>query len=553
VNGPRWGSPVRGCYILAIIVAAAIAIRVIPFWDDVFTPRGVWFTEADAWYYLRMVDYTVANWPHHLTFDYYALYPGGKITGYYPLLVWLVALPGVLGRPGWVDTWAAVLPPLFSGVLVVLVYLWCREVLRGREDVSLVAAFLAALMPSEVMHRGILGFTDQHILEMVLWASTMLFITKAVNNKQWQYWLLALLSLGLYLLNWHGGLFLVAVLGLWVFYKIYRYWPGLLLLGFPSLILLIVLYPGQVKQGLHLVALVFNGFGSDISEARPTDGLWLFMSYGLMSLFAFWGLYVMVKHREDSLFVISTLFLILAVTGQRRWHYYLGMHIAILAAYALVMVLEKLNTIDYRRWLQVAVVLALIGALIPGWWMIARMPNNMTVDWWNALVWLRDNTPEPFNNPGAYYQPPDTPASYGVLTWWDYGHWVIRVSHRVPTGSPAWQEVSFAYDFLAAQSDEDAGLALVGYDVRYVIVDREMVEGQFSKVVKKYKGTDENWQTLRPPSMANRLYTTNEAGGYYLAYQSGDVKVFERGVKFTLARECLKEYTSPQRNRGGIK
>ena len=66
--------------------------------------------------------------------------------------------------------------------------------------------------------------------------------------------------------------------------------------------------------------------------------------------------------------------------------------------------------------------------------------------WCEACDWLRNSTPEPFDNSDYYYanyknfiptddySPPD--SVYSVAAWWDYGYWIVRMGHRVPTCNP---------------------------------------------------------------------------------------------------------------------
>jgi dolichyl-diphosphooligosaccharide--protein glycosyltransferase len=67
--------------------------------------------------------------------------------------------------------------------------------------------------------------------------------------------------------------------------------------------------------------------------------------------------------------------------------------------------------------------------------------------WQAALLWMKDNTPEPMGDPDAYYKLYDAPppgesfkypaTAYGVMAWWDYGYWITRVAHRIPNANPS--------------------------------------------------------------------------------------------------------------------
>ena len=71
-------------------------------------------------------------------------------------------------------------------------------------------------------------------------------------------------------------------------------------------------------------------------------------------------------------------------------------------------------------------------------------------EWYETLRWMRDNTPDPgvdycgmyegkfllnetFEGRGVYAYPSST---YGVMSWWDYGHVITWVAHRIPNANP---------------------------------------------------------------------------------------------------------------------
>ena len=71
-------------------------------------------------------------------------------------------------------------------------------------------------------------------------------------------------------------------------------------------------------------------------------------------------------------------------------------------------------------------------------------PSNA---WQESLLWLKDNTPEPFGDPNAYYNFYEVPDSaegytvpetaYAVTSWWDYGYWISHTARRLPSANPS--------------------------------------------------------------------------------------------------------------------
>jgi oligosaccharyl transferase (archaeosortase A-associated) len=120
-------------------------------------------------------------------------------------------------------------------------------------------------------------------------------------------------------------------------------------------------------------------------------------------------------------------------------------------------------------------------------------PYGPNGDWHEALTWMKDNTPDPFGNPDAYYDLYTAPASgesyaypasaYGVMSWWDYGHWITRMAHRLPNANPFQSGIggpgpngSFipgASIFMTAQDEATASWVMDELDSRYVVIDYE--------------------------------------------------------------------------------
>jgi dolichyl-diphosphooligosaccharide--protein glycosyltransferase len=121
-------------------------------------------------------------------------------------------------------------------------------------------------------------------------------------------------------------------------------------------------------------------------------------------------------------------------------------------------------------------------------------PGAVTT-WDDSLEWMKHNTPTPgelggANNPidpqGTYQRPADDDyaypeGSYGVQSWWDYGHWTTVFADRIPNANPFQQGATEAANYLLAQNETIANAALdnqMGEEdegqTRYVLVDAQM-------------------------------------------------------------------------------
>ncbi len=116
----------------------------------------------------------------------------------------------------------------------------------------------------------------------------------------------------------------------------------------------------------------------------------------------------------------------------------------------------------------------------------SNVGGGMNSDWKAALTWMGENTPDPgvdyyeiFDTPqmrGVYEYPPE---AYGVLSWWDYGHWITFVSKRIPHANPFQRGATTAANFFIETDADAASAQLDDLGVRYIITDIEMTTGKF--------------------------------------------------------------------------
>lgn len=101
--------------------------------------------------------------------------------------------------------------------------------------------------------------------------------------------------------------------------------------------------------------------------------------------------------------------------------------------------------------------------------------------WHEALTWMRENTPEPFEDADFFYEIYEKPAegeaysypdsAYGVMAWWDYGHWITYIAHRIPNSNPHQVAAREAAQYFTSQDEESANILLDDMGSRYVIID----------------------------------------------------------------------------------
>ena len=566
-----------GYLLLGVLVVGAFLLRTLPSWNKVFVDGMVWFRGVDPWYHMRLADNMMANFPMPLKWDYFVVYPGGGPVGYYPLMSWLITIPGQFLNH---EVVGALLPPTLGALTLIPVFYIGRVLFN--KWVGLFSCLLIAILPTEFFHRSLLGFTDHHILEVFFSTLTILFLILSHKRNNQRYPILAGVSLGLYLSSWSGGLLLVLPIWIWfilVFiYNLIREEPQdllcrnmtitfliSLLISLPNtflvigatpfifLLLLVTLTPYSlfflsryfrdwarfvvVTEGAIILFILFCAlyypsifqtikstlpdFGTTIEEAAPSYPNVLFSCYGLSFLLSLGGLFFAIRRKQSLLLIIWSSFMLLLVLGQRRWGYYFAIPNAIMASY-LVYLIGRWVGKNTRVAATIVTCLFVIIPSIRGTIGISILPNNITSDWYQACIWLRENAPEP----GRYYElKPEKGVSYGVLSWWDYGNWICRIGHKVPLSNPMQQDPPIQGRFFIAQSEEEANKALGGLDVRYIIVDEAMVTGKFYAIVGKSPHR-EPLEELRSNSFIMKLWE-EEAETWRKVYQVGGVKVYE--------------------------
>ncbi len=114
---------------------------------------------------------------------------------------------------------------------------------------------------------------------------------------------------------------------------------------------------------------------------------------------------------------------------------------------------------------------------------IAGSNAGINSEWRDSLLWLKDNTPDPFQDPAYYYQlyqkPVNGPylypkSAYGVMAWWDYGHLITEIAHRIPYANPNQSGAVTAAQYFISQDEAAANKILDQSAPQYVIIDYDI-------------------------------------------------------------------------------
>ncbi|MDK2990702.1 MAG: dolichyl-phosphooligosaccharide-protein glycotransferase [Methanoculleus sp.] len=212
------------------------------------------------------------------------------------------------------------------------------------------------------------------------------------------------------------------------------------------------------------------------------------------------------ENRPEVLFAIVWSVVILVATIQHlRFEYYLAVNLALLAAVVVAWALRfgLTKTIAFFRepgskkkkktlptaeiaavGIAVLLAVALVGASAAENIGYAQngVPRTMLADdWRDALEWMDANTPGPGVDYYAIYEEDGftyPEGSYGVMSWWDYGHWITFIAQRIPVTNPFQDNVRIASGFFLATNEAEADAA----GSRYVVTDGRMAAEGFPAI-----------------------------------------------------------------------
>lgn len=242
-----------------------------------------------------------------------------------------------------------------------------------------------------------------------------------------------------------------------------------------------------------------------------------------------------------------------------RYEYFLGVNISIFMGIGIVKLLslrkEKLgggkSTFNLKLPI-IAIVSLLLVITIPYYLQldysitksVSNTSGSLNEDWLETLDWVEKNTPPPgvgyFELYNENYEYPN--ESYGIASWWDYGHHLTFLSKRIPLSNPFQHGVAgptgVAHIFMTP-SEKEAKEILDGLRVKYIIIDDKMVGGFFPCIAQwdnkdpfnymvRYKGKIGVTQNYFDTFMV-KLYEDKLTDDFRLIYSSKNqkVRVFE--------------------------
>ncbi|MBT8508824.1 hypothetical protein AZH53_10445 [Methanomicrobiaceae archaeon CYW5] len=422
----------------------------------------------------------------------------------------------------------AVMPTMILFALLVAIYTlvqYCHDAFTGRFDESLlllnvivgIAAIVGLLLIGfNSSGLGMVNYTPGQAIAyifLIIGTCALYGLRRMVREKPPHYYLVVIL-----------GIFIVALSGLMV--------------AAPDL------YASFIGNARHFFGQ--SATWVTIQEARPWSFADAWQSFGV-GLLLMAGGFVLVaadflKERKDELlfFLIWSVLMVVSTVQHIRYEYYLGANIALLAAYTVVWFLNRAQPDILSRigtaheaapeepegkggkkgknksqkpskkpvkkpssaaMLPLAICL-LLGLLFTVTSVSADLAmadamkyGGMTPDWRESLDWFGEHSPDTGVDYYAIYDEATfeyPPESYGVMSWWDYGHWITFISKRIPNANPFQAGVSGpngSAAYFMSESEEISNEILDTLGTRYVITDVEMDSPKFWAMATWYNQT----------------------------------------------------------------
>ena len=365
-------------------------------------------------------------------------------------------------------------------------------------------------------------------------------------------------------------------------FKKWWYYPLLLVsissVAFYSFAFFLPQFYGSLMEGVGY--LFGGGVLGTIQEAMP-----LFYMGSDFTLNNVWGKYTLsffvaipafilfirktVKEQyppEEVFLIVWTLIVFTLTILQSRFAYLLSVNVAIFAAYFIISATKlsapqkEISAKKRQKGMRKQDSASSAGILIGLFIMVILVLPNITViknidtasilapdlDFRESFLWLKDNSPET-----SYYGDPNRAAEYGVMSWWDYGNWIVYISQRPVVANNFQTGIDDAARFFMESDENKASRILDKRKARFVITDAQMVKLKFRSIAMLAgKNPDDYYETKgssdAPIRSVNRenndffatmlsklhVFDGNGLSQYRLVYESNTTAIRDPDIRY---------------------
>lgn len=229
--------------------------------------------------------------------------------------------------------------------------------------------------------------------------------------------------------------------------------------------------------------------------------------------------YIKSTRPADLLIITWSLIMLLLTLAQNRFAYYYAVNVALLTGYLAFWILQKAGISDLdgtaaeskdTGLFTMSNIKIVVAALLIFFLLIfmplrtsmevAKYTSGPDSDWLTSTAWLQNNTPSPGLDIYRIYERPASgqynypPQAYGIMSWWDYGHLIETIGHRIPNANPFQEGIGSlssgtpgSSPFFLSQNESQAEKVLAGLDknrslynnTKFVMIDWDMATGKF--------------------------------------------------------------------------
>src|SRR5271157_1344527 len=219
------------------------------------------------------------------------------------------------------------------------------------------------------------------------------------------------------------------------------------------------------------------------------DVPWIYLSYaGILAVLGLAAYLYTMKWKElrniEIFLLVWTLIVIILGLLQKRFIYLLAVNVALFSGFLIFKVLDlagfyRLYGVKRSAHAKEAgitppiVAVAMISVLLIVGILLSPMtfstsPEWYSVDWNNACQWVNDHTPKTSD---VYSADAGTHPEYGIMSWWDYGNYILYRAERPAVANNFQTGVSDAANFFLAQNESKADAIMDSLSARYVMLD----------------------------------------------------------------------------------
>ena len=286
--------------------------------------------------------------------------------------------------------------------------------------------------------------------------------------------------------------------------------PAVALSGYASILLGYVTGAAPKAQILLSSGLDYfflgGGAGQRIAEAAPLHRALDFPSLPFLGIaVSLLGLGVAISSasrprlpRDRVLFLIYAAFTLVLAIFQVRFLYLFSISGSILVALLFFWASDRLKASrragpSTTKALSIALLALLLLPSLVGVGEIGRYRPEVSGDWLETLDWMEKNTPAT-----AGYEAPFRAAEYGILSWWDYGNWILYLSERPVVANNFQAGARDAALFFLSEDEVEAVAIAERRDARYVATDAKMVYSKLPAIAHWADEDPKSYITIYP-------------------------------------------------------